>query len=334
MSLRTEPMLLRSGLLLALAAGPCVLHAQPLPPKAKLMINLRERPDLGSGIVGVLNKGDPAIVLEQQGEFVRLRSPGGIEGYLKHKHLDHYTGPGAAPAASPPPAPAAPAAAPVESYRSPYPVEPLVGSRARAPLPAAVPPPMSFLRTGSHAGVQLTVGAGSVLSSQSREELRGELAQEGFGGQVDTLDRAAPAGFLRVGYGLGAPWQMEVALTYIADLDLRLSSAALTPTSLSQSVADHAPASGFALAPTLAYRWNWAGNAVSLRAGGHFSLGNETEVRLNGRPLEVEYRTHSWLAGVSWEAAGPSGLWHGLDLQVTDLNELAGLVSVSLRWGQ
>ena len=305
MTLRAQPMLLKSGLLWVLAVGAGATNAQALSPQAKLMINLRERPDLGSTIVGVLNKGDPAIVLEQRGEFVRLRAPGGIEGYLKHKHLANYTGLKPAPAASPPTAPAA-AMPPVETYRSPYPAEPLAGSRARAPLHSVAPPPMSFLSTGSHSGLQLTVGAGSVLSSQSREELRGELAQEGFGGQVDKLDRAAPAGFLRVGYGLSAPWQMEVALTYIADLDLRLSSAALTPTSLSQLVADHAPASGFALAPTLAYRWNWAGNAVSLRAGGHFSLGNETDVRLNGRPLAVEYRTHSWLAGLSLETARPS----------------------------
>ena len=92
----------------ALAMLPWSVLAQTASlPQAKLMINLRERPDLGSTIVGVLNKGDPAIVLEQRGEFVRLRAPGGIEGYLKHKHLANYTGLKPAPAASPPTTPAA-----------------------------------------------------------------------------------------------------------------------------------------------------------------------------------------------------------------------------------
>lgn len=332
MSLGTEPLRLRGGLLLVLATAPCTLFAQALPTQAKLMINVRARPDLGSVIVGVLNKGEPAVVLQQEGEFVRLRTPGGTEGYLKHKYLAHYAGP--KPVSVPPPPVAAPPAPPVEPYRSPYPAEPLAGTRARAPARGGPPPPMTFLSTDRRAGVQFTVGVGSVLSSQDREGLRRELAQEGYGGQVDKLDRAAPAGFLRLGYGLSAPWQMEVALTYLDDLDLRLSSAALTPIGLSQSVADHAPASGFGLAPTLAYRWSLPGSALSLRAGGHFSLGNETQVRLNGRPLDVEYRTHSWLAGLSWEAAGQSGIWHGLDLQFMHLNELAGLVTVSLRWGQ
>lgn len=332
MSVRTKPLRRPGALLLALAAAPCTLFAQALPPQAKLMINVRARPDLGSAIVGVLNKGEPAVVLQQEGEFVRLRTPGGTEGYLKHKYLAHYAVP--QPAAPAPVPAAAPAMLPVEAYRSPYPAEPLAGSRARAPAPGGPPPPMTFLSAGRHAGVQFTMGLGSLLSTQDREGLRRELAQDGYGGQVDKLDRAAPAGFLRIGYGLSAPWQLEVALTYIDDLDLRLSSAALTPIGLAQSVADHAPASGFGLAPTLAYRWSLPRSAVTLRAGGHFSLGNETDVRLNGRPLEVDYRTHSWLAGLSWEAAGPSGIWQGLDLQLMQLNELAGLVTVSLRWGQ
>ncbi|ROH93282.1 SH3 domain-containing protein [Stagnimonas aquatica] len=333
MSLPTKPLPLRGGWLLVLATVPGAVFAQAPPPQAKLMINVRERPDLGSVIVGVLNKGEPAVVLRQEGEFVRLRTPGGTEGYLKHKYLAHYAGP--QPATVPVAAtPAAPAMLPVEAYRSPYPAEPLVGTRPRAPAPGGPPPPMTFLSADRRSGVQFTVGVGALLSTQDREGLRRELAQEGYGGQVDKLDRAAPAGFLRIGYGLSAPWQLEVALSYIDDLDLRLSSAALTPTTLAQSVADHAPASGFGLAPTLAYRWSWPGSALSLRAGGHFSLGNETEVRLNGRPLDVEYRTHGWLAGLSWEAAGPSGLWQGLDLQLLHVNELAGLVTLSLRWGQ
>ena len=325
----------QTGWAVALAALPWAALAQAAAlPQAKLMIFVREQPDLGSEIVGVLNKGDAATVLQEQGEFVRLRTPGGIEGYLKRKYLANYTGPKPAPVAPPPAAPAAaPAMLPVETYRTPYPAEPLVGTRSRAPVSTVPPPPMTFLTTGGSAGVQFTLGVGSLFSTQSREDLRQDLAQEGYGGEVDKLDRAAPGGFLRVGYGLGTPWQVEVALVYIDDLDLQLNSAALTPITLAQSVEDHAPATGFGLAPTLAYRWSWPGSAVSLRAGGYFSLGNETEVRLNGQPLEVDYQTHSWLAGLSWEAAGDSGVWHGLDLQLMDLNELTGLVTVSLRWG-
>lgn len=325
----------KTGWAMALFAVPWAALAQTAqPPKAKLMINVREQPNLGSDILGVLNKGERVTVLQELGEFVRLRTPGGIEGYLKHKYLANYTGPKPAPVVPPPAAPAAaPAILPVEIYRSPYPAEPLVGTRSRAPVSSAPQPPMTFLTTNTSSGVQFTVGLGSAFSSQSREDLRQDLAGEGYGGEVDKLDRAAPGGFLRVGYGLSAPWQVEVALSYIDDFDVHLSSAALTPITLAQSVEDHAPASGFGLAPTLAYRWSWPGSAVSLRAGGYFSLGHETEVRLNGRPLDVDYQTHSWLAGLSWEAAGDSGAWHGLDLQLMGLNELTGLVTVSLRWG-
>ena len=66
-------------------------------------------------------------------------------------------------------------------------------------------------------------------------------------------DRAATGGLLRVGYGLGTPWQVEVALVYVDDLDLQLNSVALTPIALAQSVEGHAPAAAFGLAPTLAY---------------------------------------------------------------------------------
>ncbi|MDM4772608.1 SH3 domain-containing protein [Solimonas sp. SE-A11] len=295
------------------------------------MINVRAQPDLGSGILGVLNQGEAVTVLAEHGEFVRLRTPGGTEGYLKHKYLLNYAGPRPAPVAPPPVA--APATPPVEIYRSPYPAVPLAGTPTRSPVSSVPPPPMTFLTTGAGAGIQFTAGVGSAFSSQSREGLRRDLAREGYAGEVDKLDRAVPGGFLRVGYGLSAPWKVEVALSYIDDFDVYLSSTALTPITLAQSVEDHAPASGFGLAPTLGYGWNWPGSAMTLRAGGYFSLGNETQVRLNGRPLDVDYQTHSWLAGVSWETAGDSGIWYGLDLQVMDLNELAGLVAVSLRWG-
>lgn len=321
----------QAGWTLAVAALPWAALAQTAaPPKAKLMINVRAQPDLGSDILGVLNEGEAVTVLQEIGEFVRLRTPGGTEGYLKHKYLLNYTGPRPVQVASPPAA-AAPAMPPVEIYRTPYPAEPLAGTRPRAPASGAPPPPMTFLTTG--AGVHFTAGIGSAFSGEGRRGLRRDLAQEGYGGQVDKLDRAVPGGFLRVGYGLSSPWQVEVALSYIDDFDVHLSSAALTPGTLARSVEDHAPASGFGLAPTLAYRWNWPGSALSLRAGGYFSLGNETAVRLNGRPLEVDYQPHSWLAGLSWEAAGHSGIWHGLDLQFMDLNELAALVTISLRWG-
>lgn len=314
----------------ALAALPCAALAQATPPQAKLMINVREQPDLGSNILGVLNKGDVATVLQEVGEFVRLRTPGGTEGYLKHKYLLNYR---PVTPAVPPPPPAAPATLPVEVYRSPYPAEPLVGHPARAMRSEVPPPPMTFLSTGMSSGVQLTMGLGSVISGQSREDLRRALAREGYGGEVDRLDRAAPGGFIRIGYGLSAPWQAEVALVYLDDLDLHLRSAALTPTTLVQSVEDHAPATGFGIAPTLAYRWSGSGHAVALRAGGFFALGNETEVRLNGRALAVDYQTHSWLAGLSWETRWDVGLWGGLDLQLMDLNETTGLLSFTLRWG-
>ncbi len=322
----------KTGWALALAALPCAALAQATaPPRAKLMINVREQPNLGSDILGVLNRGEAVTVLQEVGEFVRLRTPGGTEGYLKHKYLTNYLTPKVQP---PPPSPAPVAAPPpVETYRSIYPAEPLLGTRARAPVSGVPPPPMTFLNTGPSAGLQVTAGLGVLLSSQSREDLRRELAREGYGGEVDELDRTAPGGFLRVGYGLSVPWQVEVALVYLDDLELDLRSAALTPTTLAESVADHAPATGFGLAPTLAYRWATPGSVVSLRAGGYFSLGNETEVRLNGRPLEIDYQTHSWLAGLSWEAAGTSGIWHGVDVQIMDLNELTGLATITLRWG-
>ena len=317
---------------LALAALPWAALAQAVaPPRAKLMINVREQPNLGSNISGVLNKGEAVTVLQEFGEFVRLRTPGGIEGYLKHKYLLNYTGPQVVPVAPTPGA--APAAPPVETYRSIYPAEPLVGTRSRAPVSSVPPPPVTTLNTGASAGLQVTAGLGVLLSTQSREDLRQDLAGEGYGGEVDKLDRAAPGGFLRVGYGLSAPWQVEVALVYLDDLELDLRSAALTPTTLAESVADHAPATGFGLAPTLAYRWTTSSSVVSLRAGGYFSLGNETDVRLNGRPLEINYQTHSWLAGLSWESAGSSGIWRGVDVQLMDLNEPTGLATISLRWG-
>lgn len=314
---------------LALAALPCVVLAQAVPPQAKLVINLRERPDLGSKIVGVLNKGDPATVLQQEGEFVRLRTRGGIEGYLKHKYLVNYV----PPKVMPPPSPPIAAAPPTDTYRSIYPAEPLVGNPARVPVSSTPPPPMSLPTTDGAAGVQLTLGVGAVVSSQSREDLRRDLARDGYGGTVETLDRAAPGGFLRVGYGLSAPWQVELALIYLDGLSLHLRSAALTPTTLAQSVADRAPAVGFGIAPTMAYRWSWPGSAVLLRAGGYFGLNNETHVRLNGRPLAVDYQTQSWLAGLAWEIADSSGIWRGLDVQIMDLNELTGLVTISLQWG-
>ena len=314
---------------LAQATAPAApTSATPPPPRAKLMINVRALPDLESPIVAVLNPGDAVSVGAEQGEFVRLRTAAGTEGYLKHKYLQNYRP--TAPVAPPPPPPAT---LPVEVYRSPYPAEPLVGQPPRAPRSGASPPPTTLLTTGVSSGVQVTVGVGSVISRQSREDLRRDLAREGYGGEVDRLDRAAPGAFLRVGYGLSAPWQAEVALMYLDDLDVHLRSAALTPTTLAQSVADHAPATGFGIAPTLAYRWTTADSALVMRAGGLFALGNETDVRLNGRPLAVDYETHSWLAGLSWETRWDAGMWAGVDLQVMDLNTPTGLLSFTLRWG-
>lgn len=307
---------------------PGVVLAQADAPRASLTINVREEPDLGSLIVAVLDKGDPVTVLGEQGDFVRLRTRAGTEGFLKHKYLLDYR-PGQAVTQ---PVPAV-TAAPVELYRSPYPAEPLVGSPARATRSAVPPPPMTFLTTGAGSGLQLTFGAGSLLVSQDREDLRRDLAREGYGGQVDKLERAAPAAFLRVGYGMGGPWQVEVAVSYLDDVDVHLDSAALTPITLAQSVEDHAPATGFGISPTLAHRWQWPGQALTLRGGGYFSLGNESHVRLNGRPLAVDYQTHSWVAGLAWETQWGSGVWGGLELQVMDLNEPVGLVAMTLRWG-
>ena len=318
----------RAACALGVGLIPGLVLAQAEPPRASLMINVREDPNLGSLIVAVLDKGDPVTVLEEQGEFVRLRTHAGTEGFLKHKYLLGYQ----AGRVVTQPVPAV-TAAPVELYRSPYPAEPLVGNPARAPRSSVPPPPMTFLTTGAGSGLQLTFGAGSLLVSQDREDLRRDLAREGYGGEVNKLDRAAPGGFLRVGYGLGGPWQVEVAVSYLDDVDVYLDSAALTPITLAQSVEDHAPATGFGIVPTLAHRWQWPSQALTLRAGGYFSLGNETHVRLNGRPLAVDYQTHSWLAGLAWEAQWGAGVWGGLDLQVMDLNEPVGLVAMTLRWG-
>ena len=82
----------------AQAATPAAAPS-PAMPRAKLMINVRALPDLDSPIVAVLNPGDAVSVSAEQGEFVRLRTAAGTEGYLKHKYLQDYR-----PPAPPPPA--------------------------------------------------------------------------------------------------------------------------------------------------------------------------------------------------------------------------------------
>ena len=310
----------------ALVPQLCIAQAAAPVPRAQLMINLRAMPDLESLIVAVLDKGDPVTVLAEQGEFARLRTQAGTEGYLKHKYLSPYT-PGLLAAGLRMTEP------PVLAYRSPYPAEPLVGSAPRVTRSGAPQPPVTFLSTGTQSGVHFTFGLGTVLSRFDRAGLERDLAREGFGGDVTRLDRAAPGGFLRVSYGLGTPWRAEAAVMYLDDLDVQLQSDALTPITLAQSVENHAPVTGFGVAPTLAHQWQSPGHVATLRVGGFFSLGNKTQVRLNGRPLEVDYQTHGVLAGLSWESASPSGMWGGVDVQVMHLNDLIALVGFTLRFG-
>lgn len=319
----------------AAGGGGATATLRAAPPRAKLMVNVRVSPDLQSRIVGVMQAGDPAEILAEQGEFVRLKTRTGKVGYLRHRNLSGYRA--AAVAAAPlsaaqPPVVRTPEA-PVLAYKSPYPAPPLRGNTAVAVRSGANPPPITPLSASQPALWQLSVGAGVTLSTQSSRELKQALRKQGFDGQIVDSNQAAPGGFIRASYGLGSPLRLEAALIYLGDFDLRLSSVESTAGEVQRIADEHAVATGLGLAPTLAYQWTDFGRALTLRAGGFIGLGEGHDLTLNGRRVELDDAQDGALAGLSWESRHPAGVWTGLDAQVMYLNDWVGLVALTARWG-
>ncbi len=82
-------------------------------------VNVREGPSVGGDPVGRLATGAEAEVLEDRGEWTRVRFPGG-EGWVVTRSLQALVEPPTAPASvsAPPPAPVAPGAAAVPAAES------------------------------------------------------------------------------------------------------------------------------------------------------------------------------------------------------------------------
>ncbi|MGB1558456.1 MAG: SH3 domain-containing protein, partial [Oceanococcaceae bacterium] len=56
--------------------------------EAKIRINMREAPDLSTGVVGTLNPSDKVEILGYEGDYAMVRTADGSVGYLKTKYLD------------------------------------------------------------------------------------------------------------------------------------------------------------------------------------------------------------------------------------------------------
>lgn len=92
--------------------------------EAKIRINVRDGMGTDHPIVTTLSAGQEVDILEYAGEFVRVRTSGGSEGYLKQRYLnvtkDMVTAAEPAPAPAPAPAPmAAPQPAPAPVAQAP-----------------------------------------------------------------------------------------------------------------------------------------------------------------------------------------------------------------------
>lgn len=71
--------------------------------QAKVQVNMREKPNLSSRIVGVLQQGERVEVLGDDGDFAEIRrSRDGQQGYLRLRMLDVLPAERAAPARRPP----------------------------------------------------------------------------------------------------------------------------------------------------------------------------------------------------------------------------------------
>lgn len=96
--------------------------------EAKIRINVRDGMGTDFPIVTTLSAGQEVDILDYDGEFVRIRTAGGSEGYLKQKYLNVTKDMIAAPEPIPAPAPE-PMVAP----------EPAPAPVAQAPAPAPAP---------------------------------------------------------------------------------------------------------------------------------------------------------------------------------------------------
>lgn len=103
--------------------------------EAKIRINVRDGQGTDFPIVTTLSAGQKIDILDWDDEFVRVRTAGGSEGYLKHKYLTNIEKDVAAPTEVPMPDPAPIAAPDSESTATTPAVSPAV-SQAEPTAPA------------------------------------------------------------------------------------------------------------------------------------------------------------------------------------------------------
>lgn len=310
-------------LLIAALLAPLVGQAAT----TKMDINVREAASLKSPIVTSLKKGTAVTVLEITGEFAKVRSPQGREGYLKAKHLDDVE----AVAPKPVVAEAAPVVQPqsepvAEVAPAPEPVA--VAEPVAAPEPVATPVVVS----ATPSPWSITASLGLAVSGVDQAKFQSALQAANTGVTVTELDDSATAYALWAAYRLHKHFALEAGALHLGEYEARYTATAFNADAATKVFASDYPVGGPGLALAakgLMQAGNWE---LAARAGVFHSLDSEVEINVGIQQLTTDGEDISPLLGLSAAYVLNPNWSLGASLDAYQLNDSLLVLGVTLGW--
>lgn len=274
-----------------LTTGSALAAGNAAAPTTQLRINLREAPNLNSRITAVVPMGGTVEVLEEVGEFVRVRRPSGSVGYLKHKYLNGYEVTQRA-AIPPEETPSAPAMPPPSAPLPPP-------AMSAAPEPAAAPDPSSDRpavkadvhgKTSDFSRWHLQAAAGLFTSFRSTADITRDLATDGQAVTFNNLETETPYAALRARYRLSPAWGVELGYLHLQplDFDLRSAAPAANAEALAASLEQHLPPTGPGATLALTAERALGAWRLEARAGVWHSFENDLSFALDATQTVIQ----------------------------------------------
>lgn len=301
-----------AGAVLLLCVG--AASAQAATPVTR--INVRAEADLSSRIVAVVDARDQVEVIEQSGEFAKVRTPSGKLGYLKLKYLRGVEAPMAT--ATQAPSHAAPIAA-VPAAREPIAAMPA----APRATPAAVAPRVSMATvtaTDALSPWYVYALAGLSQSQQTAAQLQQSLDAAGQV-VVQSLDRRGAAFALMAGYSFTPHWALEAGVLDLGEFGAQIDATGADADTLQQVLRDQHPVGGYGLAAALAGRYGFGDWALTGRAGMYRAIDRDIELRVDGQTQTLKGSASSALFGAGLSYALTPRWETGVAVNALHLND-------------
>lgn len=275
--------------------------------RAALDIRLRAEPTLQSPVVRIVRKGEILTVLETEGEFSRLRTVQGQEGYFRTKYLERaqsvapavaVLAPDAVPPASAPAAQPAPASEPTAPDAAPN----------AAPAPRARSP------------WTLSAVTGMSLSFINAGDLQAAFQSSGINATVTDIDESAGLVGLRAAYALTDRIALEAGVLTLGEYEAEVNIPGANTQQVHDVLQREYPASGPGVTLAALFTTRYGSWTLSGRTGAFVGLGSNVDVVVGGLTSSTRLSQNSWLlgGGVSYQILPNWDL--GLELNATDLN--------------